>query len=189
VNGEDGLAVFAKEHEIGFPVTGHGAVLGLRRTKVNRDAVLEVIDGTPSPPAEATTARLAARQEAVPVVLLSGAMIDETIDGFVGDHRGAVPATQAAGNLLGGPALKQVLAHRGLELRRGGEFVRSTALTAPVGERLGAQGDVAPCPGFGLQAVTAQFARNGGGGSGQEGADRSSRFTVCMQPVNLDPLL
>jgi hypothetical protein len=56
VNGEDSLAVFAEEHEIGFPVTGHGAVLRLRWTIVNRDAVLEVIDGTASAKAEVTAA-------------------------------------------------------------------------------------------------------------------------------------
>jgi len=56
VNGEDGLAVFAEEHEIAFPVTGNGAVLGLRRTIVNRDAVLEVVDRTASAKAQLTAA-------------------------------------------------------------------------------------------------------------------------------------
>jgi hypothetical protein len=114
--------------------------------------------------AEAAAARLVARQEAVPVILLGGTMIDEAIDGLVRDDRVAAPSAQAASDLLGRPALEKVLADEGAELGRGGEFVGSATLTTPLGQLLSAQGIVATLPGFGGQGVSAQLAGNGGGG-------------------------
>jgi hypothetical protein len=113
---QDGLTILGEEHEIGFPMAGLGSVVGLRGAIMNRHAVLEVLNGTASAKAQAATPMFATRQEAVPVILLGGAMIDETIDRFVGDHGVAVGATESTGNLLRGPAQQQVLAHGGLEL-------------------------------------------------------------------------
>jgi hypothetical protein len=53
---QDGLAVFAEEHEIGFPMAGMGSVVGLRGAIVNRDAVPEVQHGTASAKSEAAAA-------------------------------------------------------------------------------------------------------------------------------------
>lgn len=108
VSGEKSLAVFAEEHEVGFPVAGKGAVVGHRRAIVNRDAVLDVVNGTASALAEAAAARLVARQETVPVILLGGAMVDEAVDGLVADQGLAFEVTETAGDLLGGPTLFQV---------------------------------------------------------------------------------
>jgi hypothetical protein len=105
---EHGLAIFSEEHEIGFPVAGEGAIVGLRGTMVNRDAVREEVDGAAAAAAQATAPRLVAGQETMPVILLSGAVVDKAIDGLVADQHRAFQMTETAGDLLGGPALFQV---------------------------------------------------------------------------------
>jgi hypothetical protein len=109
MNHEHGLAILSKEHEISFPVAGGRAVVGLRRTIVNGDAVLDVVDGTATPLAEAAATGLMTGQETMPVILLGRAMVDETVDGLVADESRAFEVTETAGDLLGGPALLQVV--------------------------------------------------------------------------------
>ena len=62
----------------------------------------------------------------------------------------------------------------------------SAALAATLGEGLSTSGSVAVLPNLGGNAVAAKFAGNGGRGTAQGGPDSASRFTVCMQTVNLD---
>jgi hypothetical protein len=62
-------------------------------------------------------------------------------------------------------------------------------LAAAVGEGLGAGRNIATPPNFGGNAVAAEFAGNGGWGTAQGGPDGATRFTVCMQTVNLDSVL
>ena len=161
VKDQDSLAVFPKEHQIGFPVAGLRAVVDLRGALVNGDAVGEMQDGASAARAEASATRFAARQEAMPVILLGGAMIDETGDRLMGDHRLAANSTQATGNLFGRPALEQELPHLGAKERRGGELVGSASLTTSFGESLSAEGGVTPSPGFSLQAIAAEFPGEG----------------------------
>src|SRR5579863_2261164 len=189
VEDQDGLAVFSEEHQIGVPVAGLGAVVGLRGASVNRHTVLEVQHRTSAARAQVSAARLAAGQQAVPVILLGGAMVDEAVDGLVRDYRLAAGATEAAGDLLGRPALEQVLAHQGAELGAGGEFMGAAALTTPVSEGLSTKGRVASFPGFSFQAVPPQLSGDGRRRAPQDRCDRASRFTVCMQTVNLDSVL
>ena len=189
VKDQDGLAVFSEEHEIGFPGAGPGAVVGFRGAIVNRHAVREEVHRAASASAESSPAGLAARQEAVPVILLGGAVVDKAVNRLVRDHRLAVHAAQPAGDLLGGPAFQQAFPHRGAQLGRGGELVGSAPLAAPVGERLRPQRIVTSFPGLGHQAVAPQFPANGRRRATEANSDRPLRFTVCMQTVNLNPLL
>lgn len=108
VGGEDSLAVLAEEHEVGFPMAGQGAVVGLRGTIVNGDAVLDMVDGAAAPLAQAAAAGLVAGQEAMPVILLGGAMVDEAVDGLVADQGRAFEVAETTGDLLGRPTLFQV---------------------------------------------------------------------------------
>ena len=153
MEGKDGLAVFAEEHEIGFPVAGPGAVVGFRGSGVNGDAVEEELDGAAAARAESPAAGLVAGQEAVPVILLGGAVVDKAVDGLVADKRVAAGPAQAASDLFGGPTLPQAFPHRGAEGGPSGQLVRSAALAAPVGQGLSPQGIVTSGPGFGLHAV------------------------------------
>ena len=45
---EDGLAVGAEEHEIGFPMAGPGAIGGAGRPQGNQDAVFDMFGGASS---------------------------------------------------------------------------------------------------------------------------------------------
>lgn len=83
---EHGLTIFSEEHEIGFPVAGERAVVGLRGTMVNGDAVGKEVDGAASAAAQAAATRLVAGQKAVPVILLGRAVVDKAIDGLVADQ-------------------------------------------------------------------------------------------------------
>ncbi len=65
----------------------------------------------------------------------------------------------------------------------------SAPLAAPVGERLRPQRIVTSFPGLGHQAVAPQFPANGRRRATEANSDRPLRFTVCMQTVNLNPLL
>ena len=103
-----GLAILSEEHEISFPVAWERTVVGLRRTIVNGDAVGKEVDGTAPAATQAAATRLMAGQEAMPVILLGRAMVDEAVDGLVADEGLALEVTETAGDLLGGPALFQV---------------------------------------------------------------------------------
>ena len=113
VSGQHGLAVFAEEQEIGFPVAGVGAVVGLGRAVVNRHAVLQELDRTASGPAESAPAGLAAGQPAVPVILWGGAGVDKPGDRLVPDPLWAARSAQPTGDRLGGPTRLEGAAHRG----------------------------------------------------------------------------
>ena len=107
MGGEKSLAVFAEEDEVSFPMAWGGAVVSLRGTIVNRDAVLDMVNRTAAALAEATPSRLVAGQEAVPVILLGGAMVDEAVDGLLADQGLAIEVTETTSDLLGGPTLFQ----------------------------------------------------------------------------------
>jgi len=130
-------------------MAGDGAVLGLGGALMNGHALLQVEQGASPALTELAAAGLVARQQAVPVILLGGAVVDKAVDGLVTDYGRAVGAAQAAGDLLGGPALQQAFPHRGAQLRGSSELVRSTPLATPVRERLRAQRSVTPFPGLG----------------------------------------
>jgi hypothetical protein len=108
MNHQHGLAIFSEEHKIGFPVAGEGAIVSLRGTIVNRDAVGKEVDRAAATAAEAAATGFVARQEAMPVILLGGAMVDKAVDGFVADEDWVFEVAETAGDLLGGPALFEV---------------------------------------------------------------------------------
>ena len=108
MNHEHRLAILSEEHEISFPVAGKGAVVGLRGTIVNRDAVGEEVDGAAPAAAQTAATRFVAGQETMPVILLSGAVVDKAVDRLVTDPGWALEVAETTGDLLGGPALFQV---------------------------------------------------------------------------------
>lgn len=77
---EDRLAVTGKEHEIGFPMARLLAVTGALRTFLQGSALLDDIDHAAALPHEPAPAVLGAGQQAMPVILLRRAVIDEAID-------------------------------------------------------------------------------------------------------------
>ena len=108
MNHEHGLAILSEEHEVGFPVAWERTVVSRSRTIVNRDAVRKEVDGAAAAATQGAATRFVAGQETMPVILLSGAMVDKAVDGFVADEGWAFEVAETAGDLLGGPALFQV---------------------------------------------------------------------------------
>src|SRR4029453_12928389 len=100
---QGGLAIGAEQHEVGLPVAGFGPGIGDGRPLADGDAGLDVVDGAGAALAPRPAAVLAAGQEAVPIVLLRGAVIDEAIDRLVADDRATMLARQPAGDLLRRP--------------------------------------------------------------------------------------
>lgn len=77
---EDGLAILGEQHEIGFPMAWCFAVIGLVASLAYRTPLLDDVDHAAASAAETASPMLGAGQEAMPVILLSRAMIDEAID-------------------------------------------------------------------------------------------------------------
>ena len=88
MQGEDRLAVFGEEDEIGFPMAGSGSVVGFGRPLADRSAVLDVVCGTSALSAAKAALGLGARQEEPPgIVLVAGDLgIDEAVDRFMADQ-------------------------------------------------------------------------------------------------------
>jgi hypothetical protein len=106
VDGEDRLAVFGEQHEVGFPVSW-GLAVGRRRRPFchGNTAFYEGRGAAAAATSEAALA-LAAGQIEAPVVVLGtdDLGVDEAVDAFVADHRLARFASQPTRHLFGGPA-------------------------------------------------------------------------------------
>ena len=109
VESEDGLAVGAEEHQIGFPmagslaVGGHGGALG-------EGAAVSHQGGGAATFASAAAGGFGVREIVPPGIgFRPGDLgVEEAVDGFVGDNRPPGVAGEAPGHLLGGPALLEV---------------------------------------------------------------------------------
>src|SRR5487761_985393 len=141
MKGEDGLAIGAEEHEIGFPMAGTGTIGGAGRTLGDGDAVLDMLDGASAFATAEASLALAARQIEAPGIVLGAGDLsgDEAIDALVADDRATLFAGEPAGDLLRRPAAAQALEHDGLERK--------------IAQQLG----TAPAAGFGLLAGKARL--------------------------------
>ena len=109
VEGEDGLAGGAEEHAVGLPVAGGLAIRG-GAGPVGEGAAVSDQGGRAAAGAAAPAAGGRGLGEVVAPGEVVGAgewRIDEAVDGLVGDDALAGLAGQAAGDLLGGPALRE----------------------------------------------------------------------------------
>ena len=77
---EDVVAVFGEQHEIGFPMPRLTTIRRLDGPFADGTAALDVACGTTAAFAEASAAGLGAGQQAMPVIFLGRAMIDEAVD-------------------------------------------------------------------------------------------------------------
>ena len=98
-------------------------------------------------------------------------------------------ARQPARDLLRGPSHRKAVPHKAAQVRLA--FQLETAVPPPSAlcKMLSADRLVPSRPGLGPHAVAPQFAADRGRRPPQMHRYRSLRFTGCMQPVNLDPLL
>src|SRR5690606_305672 len=95
--GDQHVPAIAREgHEISLPMARSGAVGGLGGPLTDRAAVPDVVYGGTAPPTLPAAAVLGPWQQAVPVVLLRRAVIDEAVDGLVADDRPTVLERQPA---------------------------------------------------------------------------------------------
>ena len=107
VEGEDGLAVGAEEHEVGLPVAGSLAVRGEGWAVDEGTTVGDKGGGAAALAPPPAPFELGPRQIVTPGIVLRAADlgVNEAVDGFVGDDGPAGLAGQTAGHLLGRPAL------------------------------------------------------------------------------------
>jgi len=111
VNGEDGLAVFGKENEIGFPMSGGLAIGGRSRALSDGNPGFDEACRTAAAAASEAAFALAPGQKEAPAEVV-GAIdlsVDEAIDAFVADDRMPSLALEATGDLLRRPALLQTV--------------------------------------------------------------------------------
>ena len=114
MHGQDRLTIFGEHHQVGFPMTGGAAVVGLDGPICQRNTAFNEACGTAALLAAVTALALGARQVASPAEVrgASDLGVNEPVDGLVGDHLAAVFAGQPAGDLLGRPAPTQAFQHR-----------------------------------------------------------------------------
>ena len=117
MEGQDGLAVDPEQHQIGLPMARGTAIRDRRRPLRQRAAQSD--KGRRAAPLVATAPAFGfgLRQIVAPGVLcFAGHLrIDEAVDGLVGDDRSVLLPSEAAGHLLGGPAVLELRQDRGAE--------------------------------------------------------------------------
>ena len=157
VESEDGLAVGSEEHEVGLPVAWSAAVGNGWRPVGEGAAVSDEGGGTTTFATAPAALGLGAGKIVAPgVVFLARELgVDEAVDGLVGDEGAVGLASQAAGDLLGRPALleacEDTVAQLGIAIEAG------AAPAAGVGLLIGIAGLVAQRGG----AVAGQFSSDG----------------------------
>ena len=168
VDGEHGLAVGGKEHEVGFPVAWIEPIGGHSGALMDRRAVLDVQGGATAFAAPPTALALGAGKIVAPGVVLGAGDLggDEAIDGFMADHGLAVFAGQASGDLLGRPAAGQPVEDLGLK-------VGIAQQPAP-----------APAPGFGLLASIGRLVGGRAAGVARQ-LPRDARWRAIQSCRNL----
>src|SRR5258706_8737723 len=98
MQGQDGLAVFGKEHEIGFPMAWNGAILGLGGPFGDRHAMLDMQGGTATPPATPAAFCLGARQVVTPGIIFVAGDVggDGARDGLPADEPPSISVVEGA---------------------------------------------------------------------------------------------
>ena len=106
---EDGLAISAEQHVVGFPVAWLTAGIDVERAFFHGNTVFYVLHGAAALLSSVAAFELAARQVVAPAVVLGSADlgVDEAVDGFVADGDGGLLPSEPAGDLLGGPAASE----------------------------------------------------------------------------------
>ena len=89
----------------------------------------------------------------MPVIFLRRAMINETVDGFVGNNTSTGFALQVAGDLLGRPALDEPFTHIDLQGRLTREFKSTVPMSPPLRQLLCPGRRIAAGPDLGGLAV------------------------------------
>lgn len=126
---EDGGAGFLGMQQIGLPVSALAAGLDVGGPQIDRDAVLDVLDG-PMPAAPPAAPALGTRQVMAPLVAFGAPDlgIDEPIDALMADPHARVLQRQPAGDLFGRPSHCKAVQH---ELAQGRLAFHPAAAPAP----------------------------------------------------------
>ena len=132
---------------------------------MNGDAVFDMVNGTAAALAEAATPGLMPGQEAMPIIFLCGAMIDEAVDGFMRDEALSVCARELPSDLLGRPAHEEAGVDIGLQGKVTREFETIIPVSPPFSEMLGTGRFITTGPDFGRRTVTLQFPADRAGGT------------------------
>lgn len=77
---QDGLTVCAEQHEVGLPVPWLLSVRCGFAALMDTYAMFDEVYRAAAAPAGSSSAMFAARQEAVPVILLRRSVVDEAVD-------------------------------------------------------------------------------------------------------------
>ena len=106
LEGEQGLALVAKEHQVGFPVAGSSAVVGFDWALGDVPTMADKGSGTAALAPSAAPLGLAAGQQVAPGIVLAAVDLglNEAVDGLVGDDGASGFQSQATGHLFGRPA-------------------------------------------------------------------------------------
>jgi hypothetical protein len=80
VENQQPLAISGEQHEVGFPMARHLAAFDLGRPFGDRAPLFDEAGGATAWASAASSSEFMARQQAMPIILLSCTMIDETID-------------------------------------------------------------------------------------------------------------
>src|SRR5690606_13122734 len=116
------------------------------------------------------------------------AMVDETIDGFMGDDTVTRLAAQCTGDLLGRPACFEALAYMHPQRLITAELEAGVPVPPTLGQSLGAGGLVAARPDLGWRAVTRQLPAHGARRAAQGARNRTHGLTGFMQSIQFDTL-
>jgi hypothetical protein len=107
VQGQDSLAVFGKEHEIGFPMARNGAVLYLGRALGDGNTLFNMQGRTAALSSPPSSLGFGTGQKMAPgIVLVAGDLSgDETINRLRPQYSFALPAFKEPADLFRRPAL------------------------------------------------------------------------------------
>jgi len=162
-----GLAIATKQHQIAFPMAHRAARVDLPGASVNGYPSLDVLDGAAPAHAQPTAPGFAPRQQAMPVVFLRAAMIDEAVYGFVGDNTVPGLGLELAGDFGGRPTRTEPTVHVGTQGRIAGEFEACVPMPSALAHRLCTGGLIAAAPHLGRLAVAPKLAADRTGRAAQ----------------------
>src|SRR3989344_6143084 len=115
-------------------------------------------------------------------------MVDEAIDGFVGDDAVTGLITQRASNLLGRPTRFETLAYISTQQIIPGELEAGIPVPAPFGQSLGASRLIPLIPYLGRLAVAIKLPADRAGRAAQCPGNRAYGRTRFMQSIQFDTL-
>ena len=116
---QDGLAVFAEQDVVGFPVSWLTASIDMAGALADRHTIFDMLDGRAAFTPAIATLEFGTRQKVAPVVVLGTADlgVDKAIDGFMADRGWGALLTEPSGDLLGGPTAGETAEDHVAQLR------------------------------------------------------------------------